>query len=197
MGRQNQSFLRASMRHLDALRRAGPEAGPSKTPFPADWFDLPQDMLADLGAMAYLASLNKYHATLTLPQAMAQFEVPLRLKQYRIFRSGGFARGFITWAGLHDAAERRFALDHMPLEPQHWNGGTSKWVIDLVAPFGHVQQMLSQLQAVPNETRLRALWHNKTGTRYRIMEWSRPEPGAEITLRSFGLGQFARHLDEG
>ncbi|QIE45342.1 toxin-activating lysine-acyltransferase [Pseudohalocynthiibacter aestuariivivens] len=183
------------MRHLAALDHVRPGPASDAPPYPDDWFDLPQDALADLGAMTYLLSLSSYHATMPLSEATAHLEVALRLGQYRIFRSGGFPRGFVTWAGLADGAERRFALHHKPLMPRHWNSGPSKWMIDFVAPFGHTREILRVLASNPNESRVRTLWHNAKGTRYRIIEWARPAPGAPIGVRSFGVGQFARHLE--
>ena len=97
--------------------------------------------------------------------------------------------------GSAPAGERRLAVDHLPLRPQDWNAGNSKWVIDLVAPFGHVDQLLRILARNRTETRLRTLWHNRAGTRYRVVEWTRPEPGAAISVTSYGAGQFARLLD--
>ena len=197
MSTPRQDFLRASMRHLAALRAAGPAAAGTDRPFPPGWFDLPQETLADFGAMMYLAGLSRFHRSHTLPQALAEFEPPLRLGQYRIFRSGGHPRAFVTWAGLTRDAEYRLAVDHQPLPPQEWNSGTSKWLIALVAPFGHVEQILGMLAANPSETRVRALWHNRAGTRYRIVEWTRPAPGAPISVTSYGVGQFRRLLSEG
>ncbi|WP_157932992.1 toxin-activating lysine-acyltransferase [Roseovarius salinarum] len=185
------------MRHLAALRDAGPSSTSNDIPFPDGWFDLPQDTLADLGAMMYLAALSRFNRTRTLPQALAQIEPPLRLSQYKLFRSNGFPRAFVTWAGLTHDAEYRLAIDHQPLQPQDWNSGASKWLIDLVAPFGHVEQVLTRLAANPEETRVRALWHNRAGTRYRIVEWTRADPGGEIAVGSYGVGQFRRRLAEG
>lgn len=190
-----EQFLSRSMRHLAALRDSGPAPAKTTVPFPEGWFDLPQEVLSDLGAMMFLAALNRFHAPRTLPQALAQFEPPLRLRQYRIFRSGGYPRAFITWAGLTRLAERRLAVDHLPLRPPDWNAGGSKWVIDLVAPFGHVDQLLRMLARNRTETRLRTLWHNRAGTRYRIVEWTRPHPDAAVSVTSYGTGQFAKLLD--
>ena len=192
----DKDFVRRSMRHLATLREAGPLPAATDTPFPDDWFDLPQDTLADLGAMMYLAALSRFNRTRTLPQALAQFEPPLRLGQYKTFRGGGHPRAFVTWAGLSPEAEYRLAVDHQPLLPQDWNGGSSKWLIDLVAPFGHVEEVLTRLAANPNETRVRALWHNKAGTRYRVVEWTRPAPGGRISVVSYGAGQFRDRISE-
>ncbi|NNK77543.1 MAG: hypothetical protein HKP40_02405 [Litoreibacter sp.] len=85
MADENQKFVRKTLRHFAVMRNLGPGASLSDTPFPDDWFDLPEDVLADFGAMVYLASLTKLHQKHILKQAMGVFEPPLRLGQYRIF----------------------------------------------------------------------------------------------------------------
>ncbi len=169
--------------------------GERPEPFPSGWFDWPQEMLADLGAMSFLAAFSPFHQPRSHAQVIAGLEPALRLGQYRIFRSGGYPRAFVTWAGLAPAAERRLALDHRTLEAHQWNSGTSKWIIDLVAPFGHLEEVLGVLAQKPDVRRVRTLWHNRPGTRYRIIEWTRDHDGAPIQLASYGIGQFARILD--
>ncbi len=194
MAVQNEKFLRATLRHFAVMRDPAVD-GPQAVPMPKGWFDLPADVLADFGAMMYLASLNPYHRELNFAGVAALLEPPLRLQQYRVFRSDGFPRAFITWAGLDAGAERRLAVDHLPLQPEDWNRGHSTWLIDFVAPFGHIDQIVPLLTRNPAETCVRTLWHNKQGTRYRIVEWSRPQPAAEVEVRSYGVGQFARLLE--
>ena len=51
MGFQDEGLLRRTLRHVAVM--AGPDqaAPPGAPPFPADWFDLPERLWADLGAM--------------------------------------------------------------------------------------------------------------------------------------------------
>jgi len=195
--KDQEKYVRASLRHVEALREAGPGASKSETPFPRDWFDLPQSAFADLGAMLYLAGLSKFYRTRPLPKAVSQFEVPLRLKQYHIFRSGGFPRAFMTWAALTDEAEHRFAIKHEAIRPEDWNAGASMWIMDLVAPFGHIEQIIPRLSDNQDLLRLRTLWHNKTGTRYRVLEWRRREKGGEVAFSTYGVRQFEKMLSKG
>jgi hemolysin-activating ACP:hemolysin acyltransferase len=67
-------------------------------------------------------------------------------------------------------------------------------MVTLAAPFGHVEQIVPMLTANPRETRVRTLWHNRTGERYRILEWSRPLGESVVQVRSYGVAQFARIL---
>ncbi|MCX8507567.1 MAG: toxin-activating lysine-acyltransferase, partial [Rhodobacteraceae bacterium] len=195
-GAEKDRFFRAAMRHFEELRSSGPTSSLSPRSFPRDWFDLPEQFLSDFGAIFYLASLTTYHRGRSLADLFAAFESPLRLGQYRIFRSGGFARAIITWAGLAPAPERRFAIDHQPLRPEDWNSGSSRWLVDFISPFGHIDQIVPQLSHNRDITHVRTLWHNRDGGRYRIVEWSRPPGHDAIKVRSYGVRQFARILEQ-
>jgi len=190
-------FFRATMRHFAELRSSGPDRAASSKPFPKDWFDLPEPVMADFGALFFLASLTNYHRARELSDVFAGFESPLRLGQYKIFRSNGYPRAAITWAGLGPEQEYNFAVEHKPLRPEDWNSGASPWLIDFIAPFGHIDQIVPHLSENPDLVHVRTLWHNKLGTRYRIVEWSRPAGEEDVRVRSYGVGQFKRFLKGG
>ncbi|RKT32426.1 hemolysin-activating ACP:hemolysin acyltransferase [Roseovarius halotolerans] len=192
----SQQFVRATMRHFAELRASGPANPGHGTAFPEDWFDLPADFLSDFGSLFYLASLTRYHRPRPLQDLFACFEPPLRLGQYKLFRSGGHPRAAITWAGLSPQAEYALAIDHRALHPEEWNSGPSLWLVDFIAPFGHIDQIVPLLTHNPEVLRIRTLWHNKPGTRYRIVECSRSAPDAPISIKSYGIGQFKRLLKE-
>ncbi|MGJ8585697.1 MAG: toxin-activating lysine-acyltransferase [Marinosulfonomonas sp.] len=196
-GKSPDHFFRATMRHFAELRSSGPDTVLSDKPFPKDWFDLPEQVMADFGAMVYLASLTKYHRERQVSDMFASFEPPLRLGQYKVFRSNGYPRAVITWAGLTAEHEYSFAVDHQPLRPEAWNSGTSPWLIDFIAPFGHIDQIVPHLSENPDLVHVRTLWHNKAGTRYRIVEWSRPKGDEDVRVKSYGVGQFKRFLKGG
>jgi len=185
-------FLRATLRHLSALRDA--PVG-TTSPFPEGWFDLADRQLADLGAMFFLISMSSYHNKRPLAQVFSTLETPLRLSQYRIFRTDGFPRAFFTWAGLDHGTEWQFAVEHTPLRQDQWNNGASLWVVDLAAPFGHLGQVIKMMAANRQTNRVRTLWHNKAGTRARVIEWSRQNFKSEISVTSYGQNQFAQQLD--
>jgi len=193
---ENERFFRKTSRHFAEMRNQGHVSAQATESFPQDWFDIPHDSFADFGAMTYLASLVPFHREKTLARAQFYFEPALRLGQYRMFRSNGFPRAFITWAGLSPRAEMAFAVDHQPLAPEDWTSGNSVWLIDFVAPFGQFDQIIAMLTQNPDITRLRTLWHNKTGDAYRVIQWNRDEGEKTITMRSFGRNQFRKLLNE-
>jgi cytolysin-activating lysine-acyltransferase len=194
---QREEFVRTALRHFAELRRPIAQQGNSAQPFPADWFNLPPDVLADFGAMFYLSSMIPFHRSRSLADAVSTLEPALRLGQYHILRSGGFARAFFTWAGLDRDSEHRLAIDHLPIRPEDWNSGPSIWMIDFVAPFGHFDQIVPKLTANPNLTRLRTLRHNRAGGSLRVHEWTRPEPAGKVSQKSYSIAQFRDHLAGG
>ena len=195
MSRSEQDFVKATMQHFDVLRQSGFEASKRRQQFPDDWFDFPPNLMADFGAMYFLSSLSKFNRDRSLAQITNQLESPLRLGQYKVFRSNGYPRAFITWAGLNKAAERQLAVDHQALTPFQWNSGRSTWLIDFVAPFGQIEQIVPMLTRNDDINRLRTLWHNRKGTRARIVEWWRPFQGGQILVKSYGTGQFNKLLN--
>jgi cytolysin-activating lysine-acyltransferase len=193
---ENERFFRKTLRHFAEMRNLGPEPSDAKQSYPADWFDIPQERLADYGAMTFLAGLTNYHRAQTVARMMHYFEPPLRLGHYKMFRANGFPRAFITWAGLSPQTEAAFAVDHRPLEPEDWTSGSSVWLIDFVAPFGHVDEIVPLLTQNPDLTRVRTLWHNKAGDRYRIVQWSRAPGETAVSVNSYGVNQFRALLEQ-
>lgn len=154
---------------------------------------MPPEKYADFGVMLYLSSLTPIHRDRMLTQAVHTFETPLRLGQYHIFRQNGYPRGFVTFAGLSNLAERRFAIKQDALKPEDYASGSSFWLIDLVAPFGQVRQMVEQLkQSIPHP-RVRANRLDSDLATNRIVEWSRDSEG-EVHMRLYRQNAFRKQL---
>lgn len=164
--------------------------------FPDDWFDLPADVLADWGAIFFLASLSPHHRGYTLGQIFYGFETPLRLKQYYIFRDKkGFARGFTTFAGLSPEAERKFAIEKKPLDPKDWTSGSSFWLIDFVMPFGQTPQAVEKLKSDLPYKRVRTNRIVGDLNTPRIVEWFRRDD-TSVGLNMYKPKQFEKVLEQ-
>ncbi|MEM7073471.1 MAG: toxin-activating lysine-acyltransferase [Pseudomonadota bacterium] len=162
--------------------------------YPNDWFDLPQEVLADFGAMMFLASLSPTHRAHTLAQNFYGFETPLRLKHYHIFRSAeGYPRGFATFAGLSPEAERRYAVDDIALAPEDWTSGTSFWIVDFVMPFGQTAQVVEKLKSDLPYDRVRTNRLAGDLKTPRIVEWFRRQDRS-VGLKIYRKGDFATLL---
>jgi len=165
-----------------------------KGSFPKDWFNLSQDVLADFGAIMFLAALSPTHRSHTLAQNFYGFETPLRLKQYTIFRdAGGYPRGFATFAGLSPEAELRYAVEQTALKPEDWTSGASFWIIDFVMPFGQAPQVIEKLKSDLPYERVRTNRLASDLTTPRIVEWFR-RPDRSVGLKVYRRGDFAALL---
>lgn len=167
-----------------------------KKRYPKGWFDISPEAYADLGAMLYLSGLTKTHNKRSLTQAIYAFETPLRLRQYHIFRQNGFPRGFVTFAGLSHEVERKYAIEGQPLTDKDFASGKSFWIVDMVAPFGQIRQIVDILKReIPHE-RVRTNRMDSDLTRERIVEWNRTEDGS-VHMHLYKKPAFARLLDGG
>ncbi|MXU66725.1 toxin-activating lysine-acyltransferase [Oceanomicrobium pacificus] len=146
--------------------------------YPDDWFDFTESQLADFGAMMFLSSLVKVHQRRTLLSNFRSFETPWRLGQYHIFRAtNGSPRAFMTYAALSEEAERAYALDQHPIEPEDWAAGQAVWIIDLVAPFGQVPQIVEMIKRDAPFQRVRTNRLTADMETQRIVEWVRDAEG--------------------
>ncbi len=166
---------------------------------PDGWFDLDAQQLADFGAMCFLIGISPSENHVQLRHVMLKLEPALRLNQYKIFRSKGFPRAFVTWAGLSPEVELEFAIEQKMIAPETWNGGEEIWIIDLVAPFGHadqIQDMIKTEVLAPHHEhikRVRALRKVSESNQFRIVQWHRSGQG-EIKYRVFTKEKFKEFL---
>lgn len=67
-------------------------------------------------------------------------------RQFVLASEGGKPVFYLAWAGLSEAAEKRY-LKNSPqcMSVEDWTSGRRIWLLDWVAPFGHTQRMRSVL----------------------------------------------------
>ncbi len=71
---------------------------------------------------------------------------PLVSGQCKLYMKNEYPISFISWAFLNEEAEKRMFKNGGKLRPDDWNCGDRLWVIDIVAPFAGVENMLGDLQ---------------------------------------------------
>jgi len=52
---------------------------------------------------------------------------------------------FVSWARLSGEIAERYRLPPYRLAPNDWNLGDAIWIVDLIAPFGGAQKVISDL----------------------------------------------------
>lgn len=71
---------------------------------------------------------------------------PLVSGQCKLYMKQEYPISFVSWAFLDEAAEKRLFDNGGKLRPEDWNSGDRLWIIDIVAPFGGVENMLRDIQ---------------------------------------------------
>lgn len=71
---------------------------------------------------------------------------PLVLGQCKLYMKKEYPISFVSWAFLDEAAEKRLFANGGKLRPEDWKSGDRLWLMDIVAPFGGVENMLRDIQ---------------------------------------------------
>ena len=71
---------------------------------------------------------------------------PLVGGQCKLYMKKEYPISFISWAFLDEEAEKRLFHNGGKLRPEDWKSGKNLWIIDIVAPFGGVENMLRDIQ---------------------------------------------------
>lgn len=85
---------------------------------------------------------------LTLDQLVNRLETPIRLEQiYFVYNKYNRPIAFFTWAMLARDVELKIVREREPrLHESEWNEGNSLWIMDMVAPFGGVAQIVGKMK---------------------------------------------------
>lgn len=71
---------------------------------------------------------------------------PLVTGQCKLYMKKEYPISFVSWAFLDEAAEKRLFRNGGRLRPDDWKSGDRLWIIDIVAPFGGVENMLGDIR---------------------------------------------------
>lgn len=71
---------------------------------------------------------------------------PVVLDQCRLFTRNALPCAFFTWALVNDQVASRLRAAQPRIAPHEWQCGENVWVIDAVAPFGQMEEMLKELR---------------------------------------------------
>lgn len=70
----------------------------------------------------------------------------LALDQAKLYLQGDAPLAFASWALLSDDAAARYREAPHHLAPSDWKSGDKMWIIDIFAPFGGAENVLSDLR---------------------------------------------------
>lgn len=71
---------------------------------------------------------------------------PVVLDQCRLYTKNQLPCAFFTWALVNEQVASRLRSAVPKIAPHEWKCGEEVWVIDAVAPFGQLEEMLKELR---------------------------------------------------
>lgn len=71
---------------------------------------------------------------------------PLVSGQCKLYMKQEYPISFVSWAFLTEEVEKRLLANGGRLRPEDWASGERLWLIDIVAPFGGVETVLSDMR---------------------------------------------------
>lgn len=92
-----------------------------------------------------LAQGSKLHKDYDYVQCVQNFAYPLFRGYYILHRENNAPLSYISW-GFFDPklATQFFKSDHMVLDPMCVNSGKEGWIIDIIAPAGHIAPIVNK-----------------------------------------------------
>ncbi|WP_163339149.1 toxin-activating lysine-acyltransferase [Desulfopila sp. IMCC35008] len=71
---------------------------------------------------------------------------PLVIGQCKLYMKKEYPISFISWAFISEEVENWLVQNGGKLRPEDWKSGDRLWIIDIVAPFGGVENMLTDIR---------------------------------------------------
>jgi len=101
---------------------------------------------AVLGEIVWVLSQSRVHKNFFISDLEWLVMTPVLLKQVRIFYAPDRPIGVAFWATVNEEVETRLLSGSARLAPQDWKSGDRLWLVDLVAPFGGYEAMMTDLK---------------------------------------------------
>ncbi len=99
-----------------------------------------------LGEVTWLLTQSQRHKNFFLSDLEWLVMTPILLQQFRVFYAKDRPIGVVLWAKVDEEVEGRLSTGNAKLRPQDWKSGDKLWVVDVIAPFGGIDEMLKDLK---------------------------------------------------
>ena len=97
-----------------------------------------------VGKITWLMGQSDEYCNYTVDDIHRLILPPIALQQFRIWEAEGNPVGFVTWAMLNEEAQQGYWDGTRRLQPDDWQAGNNLWLIDFLAPYGGVRQMVRE-----------------------------------------------------
>ncbi len=98
-----------------------------------------------LGEITWLMTQSPLHKQLFIGD-LEWFCMPaVLLEQFRLFYGPNSPAAVAMWAFVSEETEQRLEAGAHKLRPDEWKNGDRLWLMELIAPFGAIDEILSDL----------------------------------------------------
>ncbi len=130
-----------------AKKKGAGEVQNRKTESKSNQEGKPATLNAILGDACWLLSQSGAHRYNFFLADLEWLVIPAIVNgQYKLFHSENRPVGFAIWAQVSDEVQKRLAKGAGKLASQDWRSGKNLWLIDVIAPYGQADQMLTDLK---------------------------------------------------
>ncbi|NKB20302.1 MAG: toxin-activating lysine-acyltransferase [Alphaproteobacteria bacterium] len=130
------------------------------------------DKVAVLGNALWLMTQSSAHKHLLLQDMDWMLVPPIALQQFRLWRRENAPVAFASWAFMNEEAEERIKTDITSITEDDWNSGEQAWLIDLIAPFGGVEEAVKELkEKILAGRTIKTLQPAPDGKGVMVVEW--------------------------
>jgi hemolysin-activating ACP:hemolysin acyltransferase len=96
-----------------------------------------------------LSAASALHCNYQYMDVVINFAFPLFKNQYALYQVNNKTVGYLSWAWFSTETEQQFfGSDRVICNPDIVTSGSVAWVIDVIAPFGHVKSTVKHATAI-------------------------------------------------
>ncbi|MEQ8825200.1 MAG: toxin-activating lysine-acyltransferase [Filomicrobium sp.] len=99
-----------------------------------------------LGEVTWLMSQSPLHKRFFIEDLEWFVMTPALLQQFRLYYAQDRPIGVVLWATVNAEVEQMLLGGTTKLRPQDWQSGNQAWIVEVIAPFGGVEEMVKDLK---------------------------------------------------
>lgn len=99
---------------------------------------------------------------------------PVVLDQCRLYTKNEIPFAFFTWAKASPDVDQRLRSGIQRIAPHEWQAGEHIWLIDTIAPFGQLEEMIAELHKTqfPGQKISALLPDQQQGNQLKVRDWT-------------------------
>ena len=97
-----------------------------------------------VGKITWLMGHSDQHCDWSVDDIHRLIIPPVALQQFRIWQVDEHPVGLMTWALFNEETEAGYLDGSRKIQPEDWNAGDRLWLVDFIAPYGNVREMVRE-----------------------------------------------------